>query len=180
MIVTQTKTTANAFQRLFANAKKPQPLSRDGGFFAFQFSLDGRAGLSSPCLPVHHGRRQPERTFSPESRRPLLRWWHQAGNRGRVLQSGARHFRRIDHTGLDQIFVLIGLSVVAEVGTVVLADLAHYDCAFFARVLDDLTNRLLAGATDDVDTNLLTTGQLHTLQRRGRTGCTQRVFDAPD
>ncbi len=85
---------------------------------------------------------------------------HQTGDRSRVLQGRAGHLRRIDDTRFDQIFVLVGLSVVAKMRIVVLADFAHHDRAFFARVLDDLTDRLFTGAPDDVNANLLVAGQL--------------------
>ena len=67
---------------------------------------------------------------------------HEAGNRRCVLQGRARDLRRVDDARLHQVFVNVGLSVVAEVSVIVLAYLANDDGAFDARIVDDLTNRL--------------------------------------
>ena len=61
-----------------------------------------------------------------------------------------------------------GGGVVAEVGFLACADLLDDDGAFPAAVADDLANRLLAGAADDVDADLLVAFQLELLESRSR------------
>ena len=63
---------------------------------------------------------------------------HQGRNRSGILQRGAHDLGRIEHARLDQIFVLTGQSVVAEVIVLGVVDAAQNDCAFFAGVLGDL------------------------------------------
>src|SRR5207244_2352145 len=55
----------------------------------------------------------------------------------------------------DQILVLVGLGVVAEVQLGRLLHLPHDDCALGTRVLHDDPYRLLERAADDVDAGLL-------------------------
>src|ERR1700736_311891 len=80
---------------------------------------------------------------------------HQGRDRTGVLQCRAHHFGRIDHARLDQIFVLAGQGVVAEVVVLGIVHFAQNNCAFFARVLGDLTQRLDPGALHDVQTDVL-------------------------
>ena len=87
---------------------------------------------------------------------------HEAGDRGCVQQGSAGDLGRVDDAGLDQVLVLVGAGVVAEVGVLVLQDLADDNRAFFAGVADDLAQRLLDGATDDVCTDLLVTSRVLT------------------
>src|SRR5271157_4301961 len=85
---------------------------------------------------------------------------HQGSDRACVLQRGARHLGRIDDAGLYQVLELIGLSVVAEVRVFRVANAAHNDRAFFARVDDDLTQRLFQRAAHDVAADPLVAFQL--------------------
>ena len=80
---------------------------------------------------------------------------HQAGNRSRVLQSVARHFRRVNHARRDQIFKFFGRRVEAEVFVVFGADFFDDDRAFFTGVAGNLAKRFFDGALDDVDADLL-------------------------
>src|ERR1700679_3206870 len=82
---------------------------------------------------------------------------HEAGDRGCVLQGSAGYLGRVDDAGLDQVLVLVGAGVVADIGILVLQDLAYDHCTLFAGVADDLAQRLLDGATDDLCTDLLVT-----------------------
>src|SRR5437879_6494821 len=72
-----------------------------------------------------------------------------------VLQRRAGDFGRVDDAGRDQILVLVGLGVVAEVQLGRLLHLPHDDCALGTRVLHDDPDRLLERAADDVDAGLL-------------------------
>src|SRR5579871_1990552 len=85
---------------------------------------------------------------------------HQRGDRAGVLQRGARYLGRVDDAGLDQVFELAGLRVVAEVGFLVVANTADNNCAFFAGVADDLAQRLFERAAHDVAADLLIAFQL--------------------
>src|SRR6266567_1929472 len=72
-----------------------------------------------------------------------------------VLQRRARDLGRVDDAGRDQILVLVGLGVVAEVELGRLLHLAHDDRALGPRVLHDDPDRLLERAADDLDAGLL-------------------------
>src|SRR4051812_34069935 len=76
------------------------------------------------------------------------------GDRGRVLERGARHHRGVDHAVADQVDVLAGGRVEAD-ALVGLADLVDDDRALEAAVLGDLTQRLLERAQDDAHAGLL-------------------------
>jgi len=79
---------------------------------------------------------------------------HQSGDRGRVLQGRARHFRRIDHARHHQVFIV---AVVAEVVVRILAGLVDDDRAFGAGVGDNLAKGLFASALHDGHADLLET-----------------------
>src|SRR6266496_2724301 len=72
-----------------------------------------------------------------------------------VLQRRARDLGRVDDAGRDQILVLVGLGVVAEVELGRLLHLPHDDRALGTRVLHDDPDRLLERAADDLDARLL-------------------------
>src|SRR5678815_2556219 len=72
-----------------------------------------------------------------------------------VLKSSASHFRRIDYASLDQVLVLIGERVVAEVRLFRVANFLDHDRAFTTGVLNNHPDRLLDRAADDADANLL-------------------------
>src|SRR6266704_3587586 len=72
-----------------------------------------------------------------------------------VLQRRARDFGRVDDAGRDQILVLVGLSVVAEVELGRFLHLPYDDRALGPRVLHDDPDRLLERAADDLDARLL-------------------------
>src|SRR2546422_3116840 len=72
-----------------------------------------------------------------------------------VLQRRAGDLGRVDDAGRDQILVLVGLGVVAEVELGRLLHLAHDDRALGTRILNDDPNRLLERAADDLDAGLL-------------------------
>ena len=80
----------------------------------------------------------------------------QGGHRSGVLQSDANHFGRVDDAHLDQVAVLFGLRVEAEVLRAFFrADAADDDRAFNARVFGDLADRGFERLADDVDASLL-------------------------
>src|ERR1700730_3483819 len=68
----------------------------------------------------------------------------QRRDRRRVLQRGARHLRRVDDPGLDEVLVVAGGGVEALRAGEAL-DLLDNDAAFHAGVLGDLLDRLLEG-----------------------------------
>src|SRR5262249_36510708 len=107
----------------------------------------------------------------------------------------AGHLGRVNDAGLDQVFELAGLRVVAEVHVLRVADATDDDRAFFAGVADDLAQRLFAGAAHDLRADLLVAFQLQLVDRGdaadqshaaarddalfdGCTGRVHRVFDA--
>src|SRR5580698_3971900 len=94
---------------------------------------------------------------------------HQAGDRPGILQGSAHNLRGIEHAGLNQVFVLVGERVVAEVGFLRVQYFAQNHSAFFAGILGDHAQRLGDGAADDVDANLLIAIRLHLFERRGAT-----------
>src|SRR5215469_9106118 len=94
---------------------------------------------------------------------------HEGRDRACVLQRGADHLRGIEHAGLDQVFVLSGEGVVAEVRLLRFEHLAEYHSAFFTGVLGDLAQRLLHGALHDVDADVLVAFELQLLESRSRT-----------
>src|SRR6202041_2801628 len=95
---------------------------------------------------------------------------HQRCNRTGIGQCSAHDLGRIEHARLDQILIVVGQSVVAEVDVLRLADLAQNHRTFFAGVLGDLAQSLLDGALHDVDTDLLITLELQLVERRDATG----------
>src|SRR4051812_21457945 len=119
----------------------------------------------------------------------------QARNRRRVLQREARDLGRIQDAGVDHVAVLARAGVVA-VRALATLDLVQHHGRVFARVLDDLTQRLFYRARQDANADRLvfvrTFELLEGLQRadqrnaaardhaffNGGTGCVQRVFDA--
>src|SRR5215204_5897863 len=74
-----------------------------------------------------------------------------SGDRRRVLQRRARHLRRVDDARAHEVFIRVRERVVAEVLVLRATDLLDDDRAFTARVLHDHAERLLDGATHDVD-----------------------------
>src|SRR2546425_12383545 len=68
-----------------------------------------------------------------------------------VLQRSAGDLGRVDHTGRDQILVLVGLGVVAEVELGRLLHLPDDDRALGTRVLNDDPDWFLERAADDLD-----------------------------
>src|SRR5690606_2789370 len=79
---------------------------------------------------------------------------HQAGNRGRILQGSARHLGRVQDAHLDHVAVLTGSGVVAEV-VLAFADLGDDHVGGFARVHDDLAQRLFDRTAQDADADVL-------------------------
>src|SRR5579859_3635501 len=94
---------------------------------------------------------------------------HQRGDRAGILQRRAHHLRRIKHAGLNQVFVLVGEGVVAEVRFLRLEHLAQHHSAFFAGVLGDHAQRLGDGALHNVDADLLIAFGLHLVEHAGTT-----------
>src|SRR6266853_3049130 len=120
---------------------------------------------------------------------------HQRRDRAGVLQSGAHYLGRVEYARLDQVFVVGGQGVVAEVVVLRIVDLPQHDGAFFAGVLGDLAQRLYESTLHNVDADLLialelqlvecgdAAGQGYTAARDnaffdGRTGGVHGVFDA--
>ncbi len=83
-----------------------------------------------------------------------------------VLQRRADDLRRVDDAGLHQVLVGVGQRVEALV-VLHLAHLLHDDRAFVARVGRDPPQRLLDGARDDVDADLLIAAELQVLEHLG-------------
>src|ERR1700736_1221312 len=100
---------------------------------------------------------------------------HQRRDRAGILQCGAHHFGRIEHARLDQIFIIAGQGVVAEVVVLGIVHLAQDNCAFLAGVLGDLTQRLDQGALHDVETNVLSPLELQPIE----SGNTTAQRDSP-
>src|SRR5215217_3886636 len=118
------------------------------------------------------------------------------GDRGRVLQRGARHHGRVDDAGADQVDVLAGGRVEANAGGLGATHLVDHDRALEAGVLRDLTERLLERAEHDAGARLLVVvgdgvdvdggarleqrdaAARHDALLEGRAGGLQRVLDA--
>src|SRR5439155_9637405 len=120
---------------------------------------------------------------------------HQRRDRAGILQGNAHDLGRVEHARLDEVFVIAGQGVVAEVVVLRLVDLSQHDGAFFAGVLGDLAQRLYESTLHNVDADLLialnlqlvecgdAAGQGYTAARDdpffdGRTGGVHGVFDA--
>src|SRR5260221_5278694 len=78
----------------------------------------------------------------------------QAGDGSGVLQRRARDLGRVDHAHFDEIAVGFSLRIEAEVA-LAFGDLVHHHRGLFARVGDDLAQRLFQGAAHDLDAGLL-------------------------
>ena len=79
----------------------------------------------------------------------------QAGHGSGVPQSRQDDLGRVDNAGLYHVGVDARLRVVTPGEVLLLEQLADNYGTVFAGVLDDLTDRRLEGATDDVDTDAL-------------------------
>ena len=79
---------------------------------------------------------------------------HERGDGRGVLQNRASYLRRIDHTGLHQILVLIGGSVEPEVSVLLGSDLLHNDGALGPAIEHDLADWLPASAAHNRDMTL--------------------------
>src|SRR5690606_943364 len=75
----------------------------------------------------------------------------QTGDRGRILQRGAHDLSRVDHTGLDEVFIDVGRSVEAHRLILAVDQLAGNDRTVEPGVLGDLANRSLDRTANDVD-----------------------------
>src|SRR5437879_10428426 len=119
---------------------------------------------------------------------------HQPRDRAGILQGNAHDLGRVEHARLDEVFVIAGQGVVAEVVVLRIVDFSQHDGAFFAGVLGDLAQRLYESALHNVDADLLialnlqpvecgdAAGQGYTAARddaffNGRTGGVHGVFD---
>ena len=83
-----------------------------------------------------------------------LRGEEHSCHRSGILQCHAGYLRRVNHTSLIQVLVLVRTGVVTEVclaGT----NLIHHYCTFFSGVGNNLTKRLLNRTAYDLDTRLL-------------------------
>ena len=74
-----------------------------------------------------------------------------ASDTGSILQSHTGYLGRIDDTSLTQVLVFVETGIVTEVA-LALANLLYDDGTLFASIADNLTQRLLNSAADDVDT----------------------------
>src|SRR5687768_8355330 len=84
-----------------------------------------------------------------------FRCHQQAGDRSRVLQGATHDLGRVDDAGLEHVDIFGVLRVEAEGAALAFEQLADHDRTVDASVLGDLTDRLLQGATHDVDARLL-------------------------
>jgi hypothetical protein len=73
---------------------------------------------------------------------------HQRRDRAGVLQCGAHQLGRVEHACLDQVFVLAGQGVIAEVVVLRVVNLAQDYSAFLAGVLGDLAQRRILFLTE--------------------------------
>src|SRR6267143_2919385 len=78
----------------------------------------------------------------------------QPGDGCRVLQRGAAHLGRIEHTHFDHITELLGLGVEAEIAFS-FRDLVHDHRRFGAGIGDDHAQWLFQGSPDDLDAGFL-------------------------
>ena len=78
----------------------------------------------------------------------------QTGHRGRVLQSQTRDLGRIQNALLDQVTELTGGRVVTE-GALAFFHAVQNDSGVFARVLNNLTQRLFDRTCQDLHTDRL-------------------------
>src|SRR5580704_13358345 len=91
---------------------------------------------------------------------------HQAGDRSCVLQSETSYLGWVDYASLDQVTVLAGVGVEAEVVVFRIANAAYDHSAFTAGVVNDLTHGLFESALHDVDANGFVIVQLELFQCR--------------
>src|SRR6202046_4191006 len=91
---------------------------------------------------------------------------HQAGYGSSVLQSETSYLGRVDHASLDQVTVLAGVGVEAEVVVFRFADTAYDHSAFTAGVVNDLTHGLFESALHDVDADGFVIVQLELFEGR--------------
>src|SRR5690606_15901445 len=134
------------FQSLFSGNKKR---GRETGRAAF--------GWDWAFLEVHPGARRHAGLglLLRLLRHHGLRGDQEAGDGRRVLKGRPHHLQRVDHAHGEEIAILAGLRVPAIAEIALLADLAHDDGTFLARILGDLADRGFDGAADDIDTNPL-------------------------
>ena len=133
-------------------------------------------------------------SFSGSSRHERLGGEQQTGDRSRILQRIASHFRGIDNAGLHQVDVFAGGNVITFVSGTLL-DFLHDQRAFLASVVGKLTQRRFNGTANDLKAGFLVAFEFHVLQRflrtdqsntaawddaffDRRTRSVQRVFDA--
>src|SRR4249919_3715545 len=91
------------------------------------------------------------------------------GDARRILKRRANDLGRVDHAGLDQVLVLLGLSIEAERRIVAIDQLAGDDRSVMTRVLRDLPKRRLKRLADDVDAaGLIVVLALQAVERPGR------------
>src|SRR5437763_1313648 len=103
---------------------------------------DLRERSSSPRLSLKSSRQLVSVRLLNDRADHGLRRKHERCDRRRILQSRAGYLGRIDYSGLDQVFVLIGRSIVDDVRILVAAGLLHNDIAFGSLIQDDLPVRL--------------------------------------
>src|SRR5580704_13116117 len=91
---------------------------------------------------------------------------HQTGDRSCVLESETRNLGWIDYASLNQVTVLAGVGVEAEVVVFRFANAANHHRAFVSGVVNDLTHGLFESALHDVDANGFVIVQLELFERR--------------
>src|SRR5438132_1543196 len=100
------------------------------------------------ALPLSAGLQRELRRLTARLRPPPFGGEHRRRHRRRVLQREARHLGGIDHSRLDQVFILPAGRVEAE-RALALAHPVDDDAALPAAVLHDLAHRLLERPADD-------------------------------
>ena len=93
---------------------------------------------------------------------------HQRCNRSCILQRRSCHLGWINNTRSDEVFISFCRRIEAEMRIMVALYLLVDDRAFGLAVEHNLTDGLIAGTTDDIDTELLITFQIESLQCHGR------------
>src|SRR6202161_1500334 len=91
---------------------------------------------------------------------------HQAGDGSGVLQSETRNLGWIDYASLNQVTILAGVGVEAEVVVFRFADAANHHSAFVSGVVNDLAHGLFESALHDVDANGFVIVQLELFECR--------------
>src|SRR5207342_2033398 len=124
--------------------------------------------IAPPALPINQTRRWDLEVHSAHSahsaaahghRRLVLRQLahrrfggdEEAGDRRRVLKRRTNHLGRVDHAGIGEVLINLGLGVEADPLVLAFEQLARNDRTVVTGVLSDLANRRIKRLADDID-----------------------------